>query len=281
VEVAMRSNVPAVVAALIVLPAWASNPGEPLDCSDWVILEAGVGCVTVLPHPSPEISTRTFGQGLDNESNGFLINGININPSFGAPGFSISRFELLKMNPQGIQTVVAYIEERCLPNGSADEIESIGVAFDPITGTLAMRFANRFSGAETYPYGWHKIGFQGFATLFDVLQSFVPLSGDLGFSVPYMPEGFQYADWFDTYYGTLATVGDWSQLQPLQCGYPASPPSVGDYLTVTDTLPTPAVGQGYYYVTAVTYQGQTRWGRRSSGGVLSGRDPAGLPGCAE
>ena len=96
-----------------------------------------------------------------------------------------------------------------------------------------------------------------------------------------MPEGLQYADWFDTYYGTLATVGDWSQLQPLQCGYPASTPSVGDYLTVTDNLPTPTVGQGYYYVTAVTHQGQTRWGRQAINGTLSGRDPAGLPGCVE
>ena len=35
------------------------------------------------------------------------------------------------------------------------------------------------------------------------------------------------------------------------------------------------------YVTAVSRQGQTRYGRKSSGGVLSGRDPAVLPGCAE
>ena len=51
-----------------------------------------------------------------------------------------------------------------------------------------------------------------------------------------MPEGLQYADYFDTYRGDLATVGGWSQAQPSQCGYPATPPSVGDYLTVEDTL---------------------------------------------
>jgi len=54
-----------------------------------------------------------------------------------------------------------------------------------------------------------------------------------------------------------------------------------DYLTVTDGLPTPAVGQGYYYLTAVTHQGQTRWGRQAINGLLSGRDPAGLPGCSD
>jgi hypothetical protein len=52
-----------------------------------------------------------------------------------------------------------------------------------------------------------------------------------------------------------------------------------EYLDVTDPLPTPSPGNGYYYVTAVTYQGQKRWGRQSTNGMLSGRDPAVLPGC--
>ena len=63
--------------------------------------------------------------------------------------------------------------------------------------------------------------------------------------------------------------------------YPDMPPSVGDYLTVADTLPTPSPGQGYYYVTAATFQGETRYGRKAEGGQLSGRDPAVLPGCVE
>ena len=96
-----------------------------------------------------------------------------------------------------------------------------------------------------------------------------------------MPEGFQYADFFDTYYGDLSTVGDWSQAQPLECGYPATPPSVGDYLNVEDTVPDPAPGQGYYYVTAVTYAGETRYGRKCIGGVLSGRDPEVLAECTD
>ncbi len=61
----------------------------------------------------------------------------------------------------------------------------------------------------------------------------------------------------------------------------AMPPAVGDYVTVADPLPDPAPGQGCYYVTAVTYQGQTRYGRKSMGGVLSGRDPVVLPACVE
>ena len=126
------------------------------------------------------------------------------------------------------------------------------------------------------------VAIEGFAPLLEIFQSYTPTSGPLSFVVPQLPEGFQYADYFDyfdTYYGDLATVGDWSQARPLQCGYPATPPSVGDYFTVDDTLPTPAPGTGGYYVTAVTHQGQRRYGRKSTGGVLSGREPGALPSC--
>ena len=82
----------------------------------------------------------------------------------------------------------------------------------------------------------------------------------------------------DTYYGSIGNY-DFSQAQPLQCGFPATPPNVGDYLTVADTLPTPGVGQGYWYLTAVNYQGEARIGRKAGGGVLSGRDSSVLPGC--
>jgi hypothetical protein len=53
-------------------------------------------------------------------------------------------------------------------------------------------------------------------------------------------------------------------------------------IAVEDTLPALELGEGRYYVTAVTYQGQTRHGRkRSIDGALTGRDPALLPGCSE
>jgi len=47
----------------------------------------------------------------------------------------------------------------------------------------------------------------------------------------------------------------------------------------SDEHPDPAPGTGRYYVTAVTYQGQTRYGRKANGGLVSGRDPAVLPAC--
>ena len=72
-----------------------------------------------------------------------------------------------------------------------------------------------------------------------------------------------------------------TKAQPLQCGYPATVPTVGDYLTVGDTLPTPTPNLGYYFVTAAVYQGETRYGRKAIDGVLTGRDPALLPSCSE
>ena len=101
----------------------------------------------------------------------------------------------------------------------------------------------------------------------------------MGFRVPYMPEGMAGADHFDTFYGPLAHPIDFTQAHPLQCGYPATPPHVGDYLTVNDPLPAPEPGTGHYYITSATYQGQTRYGRKATNGHLSGRDPAVLSAC--
>jgi len=65
----------------------------------------------------------------------------------------------------------------------------------------------------------------------------------------------------------------------MRCDYPATPPIIGDYLTVSDTSPQPAVGQANYIVTAVTNGTQRRYGRKLINGMMSGRDPALLPGC--
>ena len=43
-EVAMRRLLIPLLFAVTPFPASASNPGEPLDCSDWVFLEPGLSC---------------------------------------------------------------------------------------------------------------------------------------------------------------------------------------------------------------------------------------------
>ena len=48
----MKGAVTLALLALTFLPAWASNPGEPLDCSDWVFPLPGWG----FRDPNPVVS---------------------------------------------------------------------------------------------------------------------------------------------------------------------------------------------------------------------------------
>ncbi len=196
----------------------------------------------------------------------------------GSPGFN--RYQLRRYD--GVtEHVVGHIETRLNGLGGVDNlrIDSYYVDFDPQGGRLLLWLESVCNTPGCYaPQRW-VAAIEGFTSMFEILQTYTPTSGPISFRVPYMPEGFPAADSFSTYHGDLSTVGDWSQAQPLQCAYPAPMPSVGDYLTVPDTLPNPAPGLGRYYVTSVNYQGQTRYGRKTISGVLSGRDPAVLPAC--
>jgi hypothetical protein len=280
-----------VLLVITFIPAWASNPGEPLDCSDWVFLEPGYSC-SHFARPC-ESSDTCFEGGaervVDNDGGVLYLKAVQLPQCFS--GKSNWRRELHRFDG-ATDTVIGYVDERCGECGIEALYESWNdpptkMVFDEENGrVLIPLYSTCFtcclpSICTGYPSVRWIAAIEGFTTTFEILQTYTPTANEIGFRVPYMPEGFQYADYFDTYWGDLATVGDWSQAQPLQCGYPATPPSVGDYLTVEDTLPPLELGQGRYYVTAVTHQGQTRYGRRSSGGVLSGRDPTLLPGCTD
>jgi len=126
---------------------------------------------------------------------------------------------------------------------------------------------------------WWIASISGFTPLFDILQTYTPTADSLQFRVPAHPEGLRSADHFDTYWGHVSDLPDFTEAQPMQCHYPATPPAVGDYLTVADTSPAPPPGAANYTVTAVTYGTQRRYGRKLIGDLMSGRDPALLPGC--
>ena len=40
-----------VLAVLCFIPSWASEPGQPLGCSDWVFNEPGLACEVDIPPP--------------------------------------------------------------------------------------------------------------------------------------------------------------------------------------------------------------------------------------
>jgi hypothetical protein len=281
---------------LFVLPVSASEPGQPLDCSDWVFTSPGMSCSVFSP-PVAAAATMFHEEGVfeavDNEGRLMMLRRYRIGDCCGgcAP---LYRLELLRFDGANEETL-GFVEDRC--NG--DDLDIIGptggepgqstsihkFTFDAVNGRVLIGVSSwNCSGsqcADDPPYSGTSwiMAADGFAPLLEIFQSYIPETSTIGLTTPTHPEGFQFADYFDTYWGDLATVGNWSEAQPLQCGYPATAPSVGDYLTVEDTLPTPASGRGYYYFTAVNYQGQRRYGRQSNGGVLTGRDPAVLPSC--
>jgi hypothetical protein len=285
--------------ALLVSPsaAFASQPGQPLDCSDWVFLQPGLTCATLAPFQgdNPPVFWKGVQKEVDNTGSLYTLR-----EPFG-PASSLwrtgdGRLDLVRSD--GVSdTVVAYVADRGGPcagcvdhvrptDGASDFKHSETLTFDRVNGRFILAIESFCASESAYfcgpgwDYdGWSLIAIGGFATLFDVLQTYTPPAPSLGFRVPYMPDGLRSADHFDTYTGSLTKPIDFTQAQPLQCAYPLSAPHVGDYLTIADPLPDPAPGTGRYYITATTYQGQTRFGRKTTAGKLSGRDPSLLPAC--
>ena len=267
--------------------AFASEPGQPLDCSDMTFDEPGLTCRTLAPFGVPATYGSYFSRGsniaIDNE--GWLIIAVSTDIN--------SSVEIRRTRDGGLTDErLAKITFRSVPPyppsydkimvqwpGGASALDQ-RITFDPVHGRLIIpltSYCEQGACPGTYGGEW-MAAIEGFATLFDVLQTYTP-QPSLGFRVPYMPEGLPAADHFDTYWGSLTHPLDFTQAHPLQCNYPAAAPHVGDYLTVADTVPTPAPGQGVYYVTSATYQGATRYGRKTTAGHLTGRDPALLPAC--
>ena len=206
---------------------------------------------------------------------------------------------MVRYDPQRGEHVAAYVSDRQWSSGidaHYDFVRPMGAAidtrvpegvnilpnvatFDAVNGRIIIPLETYCGGCGPGYLEYWIVSIQGLAPLFDILQSYLPQPTALGFPVPAMPEGMAGADHFDTYWGPLTHPLDFTQAHPLQCGYPAAAPHVGDYLSVNDPLPDPEPGTGRYYVTSATYQGQTRYGRKTTAGHLTGRDPALLPAC--
>lgn len=283
----MRRSVAVLVLSLAAsLSAIAGEPGQPLDCSDMQFLLPGLTCRTYAPFATPDGRLVCNGIGLAVDNEGYFYIGENL-PEAGA--------EIRRTNDGGqTQTVVLRITPRPnspsydyirLPDyrecGNPYDVHRLRITFDPVHGVLYVPFYSYCGWTSCLGPQYQGLwiaAIEGFTTLFDVLESYTPTGESLGFRVPQRPEGLRAADRFDTYTGEVTRPLDLSQAQPLQCSYPAAPPSAGDYLTFPASG-TPTPGHALYYLTSVTYQGQTRAGRQALDGTLHGRDASRLPAC--
>lgn len=275
------------LAVLVPVMAVASEPGQPLDCSDWVFPGQGLTCSVVIPstHANLEyLVSHDEVAFVDNLGRLFRL-GVAYIGNCGS--LQLFRHELVFRTLPFTDTVVASVDDRCVdPVYSwVDQLAIQGQLWDSIAGRVLIHVYPRCDGwpppgaCQDYTGGVQLIGIDGFAPLLEVVQSYAPTT-PISFVIPKLPEGLPGADHFDTYYGPLSGPKDFSQAQALRCNYPAAPPQPGEYLEV-GIVPDPPSRQGYYYVTAATYQGETRYGRKRESGVLSGRDPAGLPPCVQ
>lgn len=117
----------------------------------------------------------------------------------------------------------------------------------------------------------------GLPQMFDTLLTFIP-GGQLAALIPTHPDGFRNADSLQVWTGNVRSMPDWSQAQPLACTAAANP-TPGQLVSVEDSLPDPAIGEGRYYI-AVSQSGpDRRLGRQYVNGAFSARSPETLPIC--
>lgn len=284
------------IVAFVCSGAFASQPGQPLSFEDWQVTDPTYSLELVVPpmdcSAGPTLQcTANTAFGLDANGYFWTLRKFPWTDQWGNRQTCLSQplniLQVVRCNA-GYSTcnVVASAYERCYfrPEGGVwcpDVGEPQAVWIDSSNGYLYFRYQSAQPAycSYLYPPTSETIRVRGLPTTFEVLQSYTPVAGGFAFRVPYMPEGMPGADHFDTYWGPLAHPIDFTQAQPLSCDYPTAAPHVGDYLTVPDTVATPTPGQGVYYVTSATYQGATRYGRKTTGGHVAGRDPALLPAC--
>src|SRR5206468_3778250 len=96
--------------------AWASQPGHPLDCSDWVFLQSGYSC-TMLPSGSDNF-TKGANKVIDNEGAIITLDARNAFPS-NSPG----SMSLVRHQTSGDTQLIGYIEDRPVP--ACDHIRGV------------------------------------------------------------------------------------------------------------------------------------------------------------
>lgn len=271
--------------------AWGSQPGQPLVWEDWIPALPGLGAEPFATREDPECTGNNdpgkkctwLDQRVGADGSFYwleVMRGIVPCAPFQA---SCSRWEIWRTTTNAATERVAYIEERGVDHDRRDGLEVNAIGVDPTNGYLYIKMhalsVNFDPSLPLYDSRVEILRFRGLTTLFEILQTYTPTANAIQFRVPSMPDGFRSPDHFYTYWGHVSDLPDFGRAKPVQCAYPKTPATAGDYLTVPDTSPLPSPGEANYSVTAVTYGTDRRYGRKRIGGVMSGRDPALLPAC--
>ena len=169
-----------VIVIVLAIAAWtvtpASEPGQPMDCSDLVSAFPGL-TVTRLSPPrcpddhSPGLLCWVNGSNTAVDNEGQLI-GIDGAPTGGACGsFPLSSSRVVRL-VGGQEQVLATMQQRCL--STEPEVVEVGgpagLLFDPVKGRLFVWITSDCVGDCPYPQTHGACAIDGFPTLRRVLR---------------------------------------------------------------------------------------------------------------
>ena len=236
-----RPAVLAVLFADVCLPAPASEPGQALDCSDFVFLPQGLSCSS-----SSFREGTMYGSPFRYASSSLVISDnqarlVALWRHWGpitCGSTRLYRYALVAYS-NGVEDALAYLDDRCV---------------NPLTGRVDRVLVN----AAGPPMGNEQfLAYLSFDAVNGVIR--IPLGSACTEprptppydEIPCLTGGYSPVEW-------MAAIGGFAPLLEIAQSYHP-------------------VGLALNYVTAVTHQGQRRYGRQARGFVLSERDPLALP----
>ena len=109
----MRLAVLVAVVLVASFPTHASEPGQPLDCSDWVFLEPGLSCSDYVAYPCDGEHCELDYHRVEVDNEGFFYR-IEMAFDVGATCDGKTEDRLQLVRHEGEQsTVVGYVQDRC------------------------------------------------------------------------------------------------------------------------------------------------------------------------
>src|SRR5262249_53070084 len=132
----MRKGLFAIIATAA-LPALASQPGHPLDCSDWVFLDSAYRC-SDYSRPCVGGACEMIGQTrvVDNAGGIVYLTEIDLGTCEGCSGTPGRIRKELHRFDGTTDELIAYIEGRCGGNGTESPGRTTALMFDAINGRL-------------------------------------------------------------------------------------------------------------------------------------------------